>query len=309
MPTRFAYSFLVIAVFVGMTSVAEPLLAHQWQWKLKAGDKFDVTLDHSTVSDTEVGDFKAKQTNRYKLATTWVVKSVDDQQVATIEKTIESIQFSVDSKSPLPMSINVDTATGAASGKTMSGVEATTFLKHMQSLIGKTLRIEMKPNGETKTLPIPEETQAAIDAFPPTAYVLQTFPVNTAFDGETTYFVTLPAKMLEPSETWQQESGKAVHENEAFVTTQKYVGHSKSDGTVLDEFTTTSLPKKAGDRELLPGKPDPMTVRKQKGTGQCFFDRTNGHFTKSSYRNAIVMKSEAQNSTITSEFATTVKRK
>ncbi|MGB7326762.1 MAG: hypothetical protein WBD31_17940 [Rubripirellula sp.] len=284
-------------------------MAHEWEWNLKTGDQFAVTIQHETASDTVVGEFQAKQTNRYKLATSWIVKSVDDQRVATIEKTIDSIQFFVDSVSPIPMSVALDTASGTASGKTFTGTEGTTYLKHMQTLVGKTLEMEMKPNGETKTLPNPAATQAAIDAFPKSDYVLQMFHVNAVAESETAYFPTLPTKILAPSESWQRESDQDVNENEAFVTTFKYVGKTESDDKVVDEFSTTVLPKKAADRELPPGKPDPVTVSKQTGAGASFFDRTNGNFASATYRSEIVTTSDAQNTTITSDFSVTFKRK
>ncbi|TWU48841.1 hypothetical protein Poly51_47450 [Rubripirellula tenax] len=307
LPHRCFLAGIIACLLAGFTGDAA--LAGELEWDLKVGDQFDVSLVHSTVSESVVGEFKADQTYRYQLGTTWTVTDVDDQRTATIEKQVRSIQLKIVSVSPIPMQIEVDTAKSTASGKTFSGTEGETLLKHLQSLVGKTLHWKMKPNGETQALPIPQATQDAIDAFPESDYVLQMFDLSSIAESETSYVVVLPDHSPEPGETWTQESDLAVHENPAFVTLFRYVGETDRDGKRLSQFTTNTTPKRVGDRKLPPDSPDAASVIKQTGEGKCFFDREARNFVDSAYRSRIVTTSSAQQSVITSDVASTIRRK
>lgn len=283
--------------------------AKSWEWSLQTGDKFDVTLGHETVSTTAVGDYKAQQTYRYQLQTTWNIQGVDDIGIATIEKTVRSIRFEIESESPVAFDVKVDTATGAASGKTISGTTGATILTHMQSLVGKTALMKMRPNGETEALPMPAATQAIVDAFPKSDYTLQLFDIKSVAESETAYLVSFPAKEKSPGTTWRRESNRQVHANAAFVTEFTYVGETKTDGKAVDEFAIEVKPKKHGDRKVPANAAEPATVSKQIGTGTCFFDVAKKHFTSAKYHSEIVSTSPGQQSVITSDSAIEIVRK
>lgn len=302
------YHFAAIVFGWGML-LCGTSFANEWKWSFHEGDQFDVALNHSTDSKTSFGEQMIQQKYSYQLETTWKVKQVDESQLATIEKGIRSIRFQINSDSPVPFNIDVDTATGKASGKTISGTEGLTILKHLQTLVGKTLMMTMEPNGATQALPLPADTKAAIDAFPKSDYTLQMFDIKGIGESETSNFVKLPAAKHQAGTNWVRESDPDVHLNESFVTTFTYVGEKKENGVVLDEFGITVTPKKAGDRKVAPGSPEPATVSEQTGSGSCFFDREEQHFTSSSYRSKVAMSTSAGQTVVTSEFSTNIVRK
>ena len=219
----YKHTFAVV-IFFCSSFASDFVFAEEFQWGFSVGDTYDVTLDHSTRAKTKVGDFSASQLSRYQLVTQWNVIEVDDQGSATIEKTVQAIDFALKSDSPAALNIAADTNAGTSSGKTFTGMVGSTLLKHLQTLIGKKLLMRMTQTGSTETLPMPRETKAAIDAFPETDYVLQMFDISSVAESETSYFPSLPTKSIEPGETWGRESDANVNANEAFVTQFKYVG-------------------------------------------------------------------------------------
>ena len=280
--------------------------AEEFQWGFGSGDTYGVTLNHSTTGKTQVGDFSATQVSRYQLRTQWNVLEVDYEGSATVEKTIQSIFFALESDSPAALNIAADTQAGTSSGKTFTGMEGSTLLEHLRSLVGKKLLMRITPTGKIETLPLPPETRATIDAFPATDYVLQMFDISSVAESETSYFPSLPAKSIEPGETWGRESDANVDATEAFITQFKYVGKKQGSEASLAEFSISVLPKNAGERVLPPGGAEAVSVSKQTGAGQCLFDQKMKHFVSANYRSEIVSSGSGQSSTIISEFKTKI---
>lgn len=277
-----AISTITLSALLTLANLAA---GQQLQWKLAKGDQFTVRLTQATEVAT-VGGFESKQDLLYKIGTDWKVIEIGADKVATVQITMKSIRVKTDNSIATDFTVDIDT-----DGKPPTTDRSKTFLKHMQSLLGKTLMMKITPTGKVTHLPLPAETKKTIDAFPKTDYVLQTFHIESIVHSMTAQFPEFPIDLAK-GKSWETSRNPKTPTNESFTNTTTFEGIKKIGDKQLAQFTFKTEPNQAGDRKVSKPNREPFVVSKQSGKGTSLFDPETGNFTKTNHHSEIQSTTE-----------------
>ena len=286
-------------VAVCLATLASASQAQELRWKLAADDEFSVAQTQTTTIDTRVEKRDSKIDSSVSLIGNWKVTNVSDDNVASIEQTVESIKVLINNPSDSTKSVAIDTASSTRPAK-----NSRALLKELQPLVGMKFLLKMNDQGEVIDVTVPDETQTQLDTIPTDSWLKALLDPGKLQGQIRSTNLALPKQDL----TVGQSIELAPTTNPATVVAgtlgkrkMTYVGQKTKDGKQVDVFTLSTAEKFDAVESAPPGdsaQPDQPSVATFEWAGKLLFDRDAGHCTSCENQTTIKTSSSHRNMAI-----------
>ncbi|MBP60140.1 MAG: hypothetical protein CMJ62_01330 [Planctomycetaceae bacterium] len=250
--------------FVWMMAVILPdtVAAETLRWKMEAGDRFAVELNHSTklLNDT------VEIPHDTKLWFTWTVDGVEKDGTFHLTQTIDRIAVMIGL--PGRDKLNYDSS---EEGETEELLQTVSTM--MKPLVGVKLRQKMNDRGKILELAVPDKALTAIQNNPLIKKMLPNDSVKNVFSN---IFPEFPAAAINEGDDWStDEESRSALGNMGLSSTFTYRGQKNLGGRQLHRVEVSTDITLLNEPHAETGAD--LDLREQESTGTIHFDNQAGH--------------------------------
>ena len=206
-------------------------------WHFKPGETLHYVAKQEVVQDISSATVSGKMNVGITMDLTWVVQSIDAQQVASLTQTIDRVRMTADG--PQAAKVQYDSASGQ---QPEGAAKATTA--GFQTLVKKPMSLKIDSQGKILELKMPQDVQEQMQKTP----ALQSLGRMFSAEGmkQLLGLSTLPKEPLVPGKSWNDES---LFENpqagkQKVKTTYTYAGPKTLDGTPAEQIDVAMTMRK-----------------------------------------------------------------
>jgi hypothetical protein len=262
-------------------------------WHFKPGETLHYVAKQEVVQDISSAAVSGKMNVGITMDLTWVVQSIDAQQVASLTQTIDRVRMTADG--PQAAKVQYDSASGQ---QPEGAAKATTA--GFQTLVKKPMTLAIDPQGKILEIKLPQDVQEQMQKTP----ALQSLGRMFSAEGmkQLLGLSTLPKESLVPGKSWNDES---LFENpqagkQKVKSTYTYAGPKALDGKPAEQIDV------AMTVEVLPAEQQAakIDIKEQHGTGTIYFDASAGRLLRSATTMKLKMVIEFGGQSLSSDATT-----
>lgn len=267
----------------------------QLQWKFKVGQQLQLAIDQQTESLTQVSDQELKVTVQIAMTENWRVEAVDDDGVATIQRSLAEIKLSMRSGADIEISFD------STQQRTAPGM-ARELGKALKPVLKQPMTIRVNPQGAVIEVRLSEQLEAELEEV---STLLGDFFSPASIKQQLTTLGRLPPGAVAVGTSWSVATatdsplGKLSLQRQFTYDGQKQV----TDG----ELSEISI---VGKAQLEPvSKPGGRVVelKQHQLSGTIRFDAQAGQLSESEERQTLVMETRYRELKIQSRVSTTTR--
>ncbi len=256
------------SALVLIAALSETTHAQSFQWKLSAGDVFDVHMTQESTTTTEYEKRTTVQSSVNSLKMRWKVLE-SKGNVYTIEQTIASIATSSGNPANPGQAFSLDTD----SDKKPTPKEVK-LLSELRSLVGISFLFRMDRTGQVMSVEIPVETKSKLASIPHSSFAAA-FTADTIKDRLKLSTMIVPDKELKPGDSWESATS-STEANDVLPVNYKFSGIETTDGKEMAVFKWTAEKPEESDTNSETSSLIDYTEFSQSGT--LWMDVKAGYF-------------------------------
>ena len=299
--------FLLASICAGRANAQTTSL----RWKFAKSDQFEIAIEQTSKLETEADLVKQNIETSSAVKFSWLVQELDAKGIAQIDMVIQSVQLKV----TMPVSngvrtLEVDTA---ATPEAKPDVQETEMLQNLQTVVGKTIRLQVTDRGEIISVELDAATKDAIRQTPQSMQIRQML----TDDGLRELFASgapiLPENKIKTGESWTVDKDFANPAGQ-FRREQKltWLGNETHDNVAQEKIDVTAR------LSLLSPAPSPappsevatkLAIKSQNTTGTIWFDSEKGMITASAVKSSLVTESPYRDKAIVTRINSQVELK
>jgi hypothetical protein len=265
------------------------------QWKFKAGDSYDQTMDQNMTMNVTVNNQPISTTVNQTMDIKWNVVEVDAEQNAVIEQKIDRIRMKINS--PVGLAIDIDSADEEAP----QGAAAA-LAPSIKALAKAQFRVKMTPSGDILDVQISQEALDALKALPGAGQLGNLFSQEGLANMIKQGSQKLPQERIEKGKSWDTTAEIELPQigKMQTKTTMTYAGSETVEGTPLERIQLDM------DISLNGGENSSISLKDQDAKGTLFFDSAKGYLHHSTIQQNMVMQISVGGNSLDQEILQTL---
>ncbi len=249
-----------------------------FEWKLKQGDRFQVTFDQVTHQESEVNVKKVEMDMTLRMEMTWEVLSLDSNRTATIKQQFTRLQ--VELETPTVEKVEYD----SAEKKVPVGMAAK-ISSAMTVLLGGEFLVKMSPRGKIESVTASDELLEKLRQVAGSMQLRGLFTKEGISETLLQTSAVFPTESITLNDQWTIDrkiaSPIGVGQQDLVYT---FAEEKEVEGNRLAIFNVSSKFKLAPSDEP---NAEQAAIRSQEMSGTLTFDATQGRFVESEVQQSI----------------------